>query len=118
VNGEHIIPRSPRELSDWFYEALIRSSPSEFDYSIAATALIITQTKRPRIGITISNTGANNAAVGFNPALTLTTGILLLPAGSLTLNWYYDGDLLIRPMFAISVAGATTLHVIESVLDG
>ena len=118
MNGESIIPRSPRELSDWFYDALIRTSPGEFDYSVGTTGLIITQTKRPRVGITISNTGANNAAISFLAGVAIATGILLLPAGTLTLNWYFDGDLLIRPMYAISTGAGTTLHVVESILDG
>lgn len=118
MNGESIYPRSPRELSDWFYDALIRTSPGEFDYSVSTTAVIVTQVARPRIGITISNTGANNAAISFLAGVAIATGILLLPAGSLTLNWYFDGDLLSRPMYAISTGAGTTLHVIESVLDG
>jgi hypothetical protein len=115
---ELIIPRSPRALSDWFYEAQIRTSPGEFDYSVGTTGIIVTQTARPRIGITISNTGANNAAISFLPAVTLATGILLLVGGNLILNWYFDGDLLIRPMYAISAGAGTTLHVLESILDG
>src|SRR5258708_3135869 len=93
------IPRSPRDLSDWFYEALVRTSPGEFDYSVGTTALIVTQTKRPRTSITISNTGANNAAISFLAGVAIATGILLLPAGTLILNWYFDGDLLMRPMY-------------------
>lgn len=113
-----VIARDARFLSDWYFEAAIRTRPFEGDYSVGTAALAITQTARQRTGLLISNTGAANAAIGFSLGVTITTGILLLPGGSLCQWWFKDGDLCLWPMFAISAGGGTTLHVVESVLDG
>lgn len=117
-NFPPVIARDARFLFEWYFEAAARVRPAEFDYSIGTSAVLVTSTARQRIGAIFSNTGSGNIAIGFNNGVTITTGILLLPGGTLTQRWFFDSDLLIYPMYAISSGGGSTLHVVESALDG
>ena len=71
-----------------------------------------------RIGVILSNTGATNISVSLKSPLTVTTGIMILPGRTFRLDWYYDGDLIQRPLYAISSAGGGTLHMLERFLTG
>lgn len=102
-----------------FYGGTFISTPVESDSTIGTTAVEI-GSDQPGIPITIflSNTGSTNIAVSFLAGVTITTGILLLPGGTYSLDWYYDGDLVSLPLWAISSAAGGTLHVIERFLAG
>lgn len=113
-----VTARDARFLFEWFFEAAARFRPAEYDYSVGTSAIQVTSTQRQRVGAIFSNTGAANIAIGFSNGVTITTGILLLPGGTLTQRWFFDSDLLIYPMWAISSGGGSTLHVVESALDG
>ena len=108
---------SARDLLMGFYGSPVYTQPVESTATIGTTATAIGNGKQQRLGILVSNTGATNFAIGFNPALTIATGALLLPGGTYNLDWYYDGDLVLRPLFAISSAGGGTLYIVERMLN-
>jgi hypothetical protein len=109
---------SLRELVERYYGSVIINPPVESDYAPTTTALAMGANKGQRTGYVISNAGANNAAIGFSPAVTITTGILMLPGDLLTVDWYFDQDLVFAVPWCVSVAGGTNLHMIEKVLTG
>ena len=119
MNGEATNFRSVQDLLDAFYGGSFVTQPEETDYTIGAVAVGIGgQLNGIRISVTLSNTGATNIAVSFNAGVTATTGIAIAPKAYYRFDWYYDGDLVSRPLFAISSAGGGTLHMLERFLTG
>ena len=121
MDGESAYVRnvtSIRELVAMFYGGLIQNPPVESDYTVGTTVVALGSGRGQRTGYTISNTGSVNAALGFNPNVTITTGILLLQGGSLTIDWYFDQDLVFAPIYAIGASASATLHMVEKILSG
>jgi hypothetical protein len=111
--------RSVQELLFKFYGGRFVTIPLEADFTIGTTATPLTSTAvQPRVTRLISNTGSTNFAISFLPGVTLATGILVQPGGTFSMDWYYDGDLLDRPLYAISAGAGGTLHMLERVLNG
>ena len=111
--------RSVRELLAAFYGSAFITAPSESDYTIGTAAAVLgSSDPGQRVSRILSNTGATNFAVSYSPGVTLATGVLLLPGGTFSDDWYYDGDLVERPLYAISSGAGGTLHMLERVLTG
>jgi hypothetical protein len=111
--------RSIQELLRAFYHGELISKPVESDFTIGTSPVTLTPGSNGiRISVLLSNTGTPNIAVGYNPALTITTGVLLITAGTFFSDWYYDGDLVSYPLTAIAAAAGGTLHMIERYLQG
>jgi hypothetical protein len=111
--------RSVQELLALFYGVGIITEPDESDYTIGTTAIALGGNfPGQRISRLLSNTGATNFAISYSPNVLIATGALILPGGTFSDDWYYDGDLLNRPLWAISSAGGGTLHMIERILVG
>jgi hypothetical protein len=111
--------RSVQELLAIFYGAAFITEPIESDYTIGASAAQLGSAPGGvRVGLLLSNTGSTNFAIAFNAGLTITTGVLLLPGGTYVSDWYYDGDLVSRPLYAISSGAGGTLHMLERFLTG
>jgi len=112
--------RSVQDLLVAFYGGGFITEPFESDYTVGAAAVSLgSKPSGVRVGILLSNTGGTDFAVSFNPAVTITTGILIPKAAPpFRLDWYYDGDLVQRPLYAISSAGGGTLHMLERFLSG
>lgn len=108
-----------QELLATFYGGAFITVPHESDYTIGTTATLV-DSKRglARVGVLISNTGSTNFAISHNATVTITTGILLLPGGTFSLDWYYDGDLVERLLYGVSSAAGGTLHMLERLLVG
>jgi len=112
--------RSVQELLATFYGLAFITEPSESDYTIGTLAAALgSGFGGQRVGVLLSNTGATDFAISFNRNVTITTGILI-PKGAqpFRLDWYYDGDLVSRPLFAISSAAGGTLHMLERFITG
>lgn len=111
--------RNLEELLASFYGRTIVTLGHDSDFTIGTTATVL-DSKRGLAPVQrlISNTGSTNFAISFNPAVTISTGVLLQAAGTFKLHWYYDGDLLYKPLYAISSAGGGTLHMVEQFLTG
>lgn len=110
---------SPREFTEKFYGFLCETHPVDTAYTLSAgTVTAIGSGRGQRISITISNTGANGVAVSFSQNVTITNGIYLLQGGSIVLQAYYDGDLLMRQLYAVAASGGSTLYTLENVLTG
>lgn len=119
--GPDYIPnaRSVQELLALFYGIGFITEPDESDYTISTTAVRLGGNfAGQRVGRFLSNTGSTNFAISYSPGVTITTGGLLLPGGTFNDDWYYDGDLLNRQLYAISSAAGGTLHMIERCLVG
>jgi voltage-gated potassium channel Kch len=111
--------RSVRELLAAFYGGAFLTEPMDSEYTIGTTAVILGSSRLgQRVLRALSNTGTTNFAISYNPAVTISTGFLLQPGGFYKEDWYYDGDLLERPLWAISSAGGGTLHMLERTLVG
>jgi hypothetical protein len=109
---------SPQEMVAWFYDRRIRVAPVESDYAISTTAVLLGKNQRPRLGYTLSNTGSTSIAIAYNQGVTITTGFLLLPGGTLNSSWYYDLEIVGYQIWAIGSAGGGTLHMLEQILTG
>jgi len=119
VNGDNYNFRSVQELLAAFYGANFVTQPIESDYTVTTSALELgSETSGMVVGRLLSNTGSTNIAVSYSSNVTITTGFLLLPGGTFRDDWYYDGDLVSRELFAISSAAGGTLHMIERFLTG
>lgn len=117
--GDYPNFRSVQDLLASFYGGVFVTQPEESDYSIGTAAVAIGgQLNGMRIGYVLSNTGATNFAVSFKAGVTITTGIFLAPGDLWRSDWYYDGDLVSRQLYAISSAGGGTLHMLERFLTG
>lgn len=111
--------RSVQDLLVAYYGGGLVTQPEESDYTVGAAAVRLgAKVNGMRIGVVLSNTGATNFSVGYRDSLTITTGIFISPGRYYRLDWYYDGDLVSRPLFAISSAGGGTLHMVERFLTG
>jgi hypothetical protein len=112
-------PLQALELLAAYYGVIPRTLPRESDLSPAGTALACGAYPGQRAGILISNTGANPVAVGFTPAVTLTTGIAIIAGYALELNFLTDLQLVNYPLWVIAAGGSTsTVHVVENVFAG
>lgn len=119
MNGDYPNFRSIQDLLYSFYGGAFVTQPEETEYNVGAAPVPIgAKVNGMRISIVLSNTGATNFAVSFKDSLTITTGILILPGRNYRFDWYYDGDLVQRPLYAISSAGGGTMHVLERFLTG
>jgi hypothetical protein len=111
--------RSIQELLVAFYGGAFVTITHDSDFTIGTTAVQLTSNRSgERVTYLLSNTGATNFAISFNPAVAITTGILLLPGGTINFDWYYDGDVVQRYPWAISSAAGGTLHMLERFLSG
>jgi hypothetical protein len=111
--------RSVQELLIAFYGSGFITEPFETDYTIGTTAVLLGSVRLgQRVGRTLSNTGATNFAISYSPNVQISTGFLVLPAGTFSDDWYYDGDLVNRPLYAISSGAGGTLHMLERALTG
>lgn len=111
--------RSVQELLGVFYGGVFVTEPAESDFTITTAAVQLNSSHLGmRTGVLLSNTGTTNFAISFLAGVTITTGILLLSGGTYSLDWYYDGDLVSRPLYAISDAPGGTLHMLERFLAG
>lgn len=119
MNGDSYNFRSVQELLTAFYGASFVTQPIESDYTVgAAAAPVGASPGGVRVGLLLSNTGSTNFAISFNSGVTIATGVLLLPGGTYVSDWYYDGDLVSRQLFAISSAAGGTLHMLERFITG
>lgn len=108
-----------QDLLQVFYGGAFVTLPHDSDYTIGTTAAALSSNRGlQRVGLIVSNTGATNFAISYTAGVTITTGILLLPGGTFTSDWYYDGDLVSRTLYAVSSAAGGTLHMIERFLAG
>jgi len=110
--------RTAREMVIATFDALATTQPVESDYTIGTTAVALGTANLQRLGWMVSNTGTPNIAIGFNPAVTITTGILLQTGGFAFSTWFYDLELVQRPIYAIAASGGATLHMIENAITG
>jgi hypothetical protein len=111
--------RSIQDLLVAFYGGALVTQPEETDYTIGASPVAVgAQINGLRISVVLSNTGATDFAVSFKAGVTITTGILIPKGQNYRFDWYYDGDLVQRQLYAISSAGGGTLHVLERFLTG
>lgn len=102
-----------------FYGGIFVSQPHDSDYTIGTTATAVASNRGlQRISALISNTGSTTFAISFSPTVTITTGVLLQTGGTFYLDWYYDGDLCDRTLYAIASGAGGTLHMIERFLVG
>lgn len=111
--------QSVQQLLAAFYGGAFVTNPVESDYTIGTTAAALGSSPGGvRVGVVLSNTGTTNIAVSYQAGVTISTGLLLLPGGTFNSDWYYDGDLVSRVIYAISSAAGGTLHMIERFLAG
>lgn len=109
---------SVRELMMLWYGTPFETQPDESDYTIGATATVLGVTKGQVVSRLVSNTGLTNFAISYKPTVTIATGFLIEPGGTYRDDWYYDGDLMLRPLYAISSGAGGTLHMLERSLYG
>ena len=109
---------SLQQFYQQIFGAQFRVRPHNSSFTVGTTAVAITPPSSPALGITFSNTGATNIAIRTAQTVTITTGILLLPGGSVDVKWYEDFDMLSYDWFAISSAGGGTLFVVQRILSG
>jgi hypothetical protein len=119
ANGDWPNFRDVQTLLAEFYGGSLITLPHDSDYTIGTTPTALNSGRGlQRIGVLISNTGATNFAISYSPTITITTGVLLLPGGTFNSDWYYDGDLISRALYAVSSGAGGTLHMIERFLVG
>ena len=117
--GRHPNFRSVEQLLEYFYGGGFVTQPIESTYTIGTTPASLGSTPGGvRVGLMLSNTGATNFAIGFAAGVAITTGALILPGGTYNLDWYYDGDLVSRVLYAVSSAAGGTLYMVERFLTG
>lgn len=111
--------QSVRDFTLGYYGFLYETHPVDTGYTLSAGVVTAIGSNRgQRISATVVNTGANAAAISFTQNVTITTGIYLLQGGSFILQAFYDGDLLMRQLYAVAATGGTTLYILENVLAG
>lgn len=107
-----------RELIEIYFGSKIQIKAQESDVTVGTSVVKLGSYANIRTGIIISNSGSNVVALGFNNAVSATTGIQLAAGGTLSLTWLADGELATNDLWAISTASGNGVHVIESVLSG
>lgn len=110
--------RSAREMVLRYFDTLATTKPHETNYTIGTTALALGSTAFRRLGYLLSNTGSVNIAIGWSLAVTITTGILLEQGGSFQTSWFFDLELVDRPIYAIAASGGATLFMVENAITG
>jgi len=110
---------SAQEILIKFYGGSFVTLPHESDYTLGTTPVAIDSKRNlARVGLLLSNTGATNIAISFKDTVAIATGVLLLPGGTFSLDWYYDGDLVERLLYGVSSGAGGTLHMLERFLIG
>lgn len=104
-------------LAQW-YGSLIRTRRVLSDFTVTTTASRIVTTDSSRCALNLQNTSSLPLVIGFTPAITSTTGIVLMPQANLQFIWFEDLDFQCQEVWAISPAGSPTVHVIEQLLIG
>lgn len=111
--------RSAREYATRFFGFLWTNRPHETDYTVTTTPIKVTTAVQQRIAIIVSNTGATPIAISYNPAVTITTGVVIPAGQAFTSHVYFDGEVMMRDLWVVAgAAGNSTAHVIESLLTG
>jgi hypothetical protein len=110
--------REARELVEFYYGIRITAVARESDVTVGTSAAKLGSNANTRTGVAISNSGAAAIAIGFSPAVTSTTGIIVAPNGFLFLNWLADQEIVNQDLWAISGSTGNGVHVIEYVLSG
>jgi hypothetical protein len=110
-------PPSARELIQLYFGRQIRLRIQESDVSVGTTAVKLGSYANTRVQLTIGNTGAALVVVGFNPSVTVSTGLPIQSNTGIVFNWVTDNELVMYDLYAISGTAAQTVHVIESVLS-
>lgn len=110
---------SAQDLLSAFYGSNIITLPHEKDFTVGTSIVTLDPARGLQaISVAISNTGTPNIFVSFNSAMASPNGFLLQTGGFLSFDWYYDGDLVQKPLYAIGAAGGGTLHVLWRMLTG
>jgi len=113
--------RSVQDLLDAFYGGSFVTQPVESTYTIGAAAVPIgAKINGVRTSVVVSNssTAGQILTVSFNPAMTVVDGIKLLTGTNYRFDWYYDGDLVSRQLYAIASGAGGKLYVLERFITG
>lgn len=88
--------------------------------STVGTALVnIAKGKPRRAGLVIFNTSPNTIYIGPFQDVSASKGIPLIGAGAgISLVWDRDLELISQPWFAIATVAASSILILENVLDG
>ena len=78
--------RSARDFIAKFYDTAAISAPRNSNYTIGTTAIPIGTAAFQRLAFVLCNTGDVNIAISFDPAVTITTGQLLLAGRHLSIK--------------------------------
>ena len=111
-------PLSVLEMVAAWFGIDVRTLPRETDTTVGTSSVRIDAYPRQRMGIIISNTGANSMVFGWSSSMVYPNGILLQAGFAFQLTWQDDMELLLHGINAISTGSGTTCHVVENVLAG
>lgn len=109
--------RSARELLELDYGASVVTQPRESDATVDTTAVRLGTYANGRLGIYITNNGANPIFIGFSNAVAVNTGLQVGAGGFFSMTWRMDGELVNSELWAISGAAGNPVHIVESVLS-
>jgi hypothetical protein len=109
---------SARDFIQQFYGVLATTKPKETVYTVGTTVTVIGTNYGQRLAFLISNTGLVNVAVGFNPDISITQGVLLTQGGAFGSNWYFDLELVGRQVYAVAASSGATIYMVENILSG
>ena len=104
-------------LTQW-YGSWLKTRRVINDFTVAQTALRVCVADPSRVLLSLTNWSTNNVAFGENRNITATTGIMLQPGTTVTIEGATDLDLQATEIWAISAGGSNQLHVVESLLVG
>lgn len=110
--------RSARNFIERLYGLLAITVPRVSNYTIGTSVVPLGTMAFQRLGFICSNTGSVNIAVSYDPAVTITTGVLLLEGGTFQSTWFFDLEQVTYPLYAIGANSGATLCMIEQILQG
>jgi len=107
-----------RELLVNLYGQPFVTHPREQTVNVDTTAIGVCQLVLQRTGRLIQNTGATNIYLAYRQDVSTTFGFKLSPGDRFRDDWYYDGDLLMRQIYAIGDNSGGSVFVLERCLQG
>lgn len=91
---------------------------NETTVTVGATPTQLLQNNPNRIGVLISNLGSNTIYIGFNSAVSQTTGAAVGGSNSYGAKWRDDFNTVGYARYAVSPGGSSTVYVAEIVMTG
>lgn len=88
------------------------------DKTVGTSAVRLVTTNARRLKVRFVNNGTDIVALGYDPSVTITTGIPVPPGQLAEYDWQEDYEEVTREFWGISATTGNAVHITEHVMTG